>query len=310
VHLSAVSPELLTSAGFLGVCAIGGVLFLRVTLLGGSLWPARNGALPARDTRIACALMGALLLGIPVVLLLSQPRGSATDEHPNRELEQLTERVTSLEGDPYLANSLISVDAEIRALRAGVVAEDPNGSSCGPNGAGAQNAATSQGWLPSPQTRCDKLKNAQWTVLFRGYVNAQAAALPAALKALGIDSVVGPAQAAKSPVPASALGMVFDEDAPADLICAIVSRYESTIGWKLESAVTRRTYMSVAKVNISSFAIILGVPFTEFFDGNYHRMTDADWKALCTKPEQQAFEDWFANVASTFKAAQVTQPAR
>jgi hypothetical protein len=104
--------------------------------------------------------------------------------------------------------------------------------------------------------------------------------------------------------------MVFDEDAPADLICAVATRYESTTGWKLESATTRRTYMNVAKVNISSFAIILGVPFTEFFDGNYHRMTDADWSKLCKKPEQQAFEDWFVKMAQTFRPAPAARPGR
>jgi hypothetical protein len=310
-----ISSEL-PNVTFAGACVVGALLFLKVAILGGPVWPPANGPYPSRLAHIACAVIGAILLGLPFLFAWGPARehpGTAPAPDPRveqlqRDLLGLQGRIHLLEVDPSLTSNLISIDTEIRTLRAGVVAGDPNGSSCSDGTAGS---VIPLAWLPDAQTPCQKLKNAQWTVLIQGYVNSGARALPAELRKLGIASVVGPAQPTKSPVATSSIGMVFDDDAPYTLICAIKDIYQTTTGVFLESVTTQRIYVNVARINTSSLPIRLGVPFSEFFDGNYHRMTPGDWDTLCapSPAQQQVFEAWFADKATTFKAV-VLEPNR
>lgn len=294
-----------------GLLILGGFACLKLVIVGGSVWPLAAGDPLAPGIRkltavlgIACLSVGGLIAYQAAVPQAAAAAKTSPQSAKNaRDLEQLTARVSVLEGGQSTASGLTAVNEEIRTLRAGVIAEDPSGASCTALGTanGAETSSNAE-WVPHPATQCQRFKNAQWTVEIQGYLDHDAAKLGAGLDELALKYVVGPAPVNRYKVSETGLGIVFDSGVPADLICRVKDLYYQATGRRLELATTQQNYRVVSKNRISSFGIRLGVSFETSFDiRKDNRMHPADWDALCDSPKQMQFDAWFEDHAAGFR---------
>jgi hypothetical protein len=297
------------SAGFAGVCAAGGVLFLKVAVLGGSWWPLVRQevvAQPSTRARVACLISSCILIiggfaalqfGRRDVSGAAKENASASKDRVATETE-LSNRLTDLEQDKSAAARIAALSVELRTLRAGVMVGDALGSSCSPiNGNGSK---TLVDWSEKETSACDKFKNAQWTVELGGALKSKAAELIKELNALNIRYVFGSVPSDQSDALSDNLGMVFDDRVPHVLICRLRAAYSRATGLQLQGAVLQQTYVNVVRSPISTFAIHLGVPFREVFDGNYAGIRETKWESMCA--DKAEFDDWFQNNNGNFKA--------
>jgi hypothetical protein len=286
------------------VFGLGGVLFLKVAILGGQFWPPADSTAQPKKTRILCALAAAALIGIAGTIAMhalskdkTAGEGASSDKVGDaKKMQLLTQRVETLERSAATPLAIAAVDTEIRTLRARVSVGATTGNPCAAGGSGAK--APADTWTESPSTPCEELQNAQWVTEIQGYLSGSATSLTGGLDKLHLKYAIGPKPADFDKVATTSLGMVFDEDASRQLICEVNAVYTDALKYPIPIAITQKAFLTATrKPSISSYGIRLGVAFDKLFKSYYH-MTPNDWKEICKSDE--AFARLFRDKAVNF----------
>ena len=321
--------DVLAAAPAATVLAAGGVLFLSLAIQNERWWPADSKAgLHTRGERLLCGAFG-LAFVVPIFVLLfysvADHRGGAEKddaalrgrvsnlEKGSKGVAQLQERVALLEEGPATVSRLAGLNTEIRSLRAATMGGDASGRNCAQVNEGPSTGVVPKGnagWVEKASSPCDQMKNDAWTIEIQGDLLPFAGELLKRLDEVKIPYLIGTPQGRfnkNSGIPAG-VGLVFDADAPATLICRVHEWYVASTGSALEFATTQDTVLAFSSppANVSSFGIRLGVFFPDIFQGqgttvDERRITPDQWQHLCAKPDQQLFDRDFKTWAVKFK---------